>query len=155
MTDDDVLDAISQIKMHKSDSCGLFSEHLKSSASAISESLAVFFTTILRHGYMPKAFRDCVLIPIPKGSKDASCSKNYRAIALASSLSKVLERVLLLKYQSFFVYSSSLQFGFKSGYSTTLCTGMINNIVSSQYFYAPLPSFTHSLVTTICLGTNI
>ena len=79
------------------------SEHLKSSASAISDSLAVFFTTILRHGYMPKAFRDCVLVPIPKGSKDASCSKNYRAIALASSWSKVLERVLLLKYQSFFV----------------------------------------------------
>ena len=124
-----MLDAISQIKMHKSDSCGLSSEHLKSSASAISDSLAVFFTTILRHGYMPKAFRDCVLVPIPKGSKDASCSKNYRAIALASSLSKVLERVLLLKYQSFFC-SSSLQFGFKSGYSTTLCTGMIKNIVS-------------------------
>ena len=129
VTEDDVLDAISQIKMHKSDSCGLSSEHLKSSASAISDSLAVFFTTILRHGYMPKAFRDCVLVPIPKGSKDASCSKNYRAIALASSLSKVLERVLLLKYQSFFC-SSSLQFGFKSGYSTTLCTGMIKNIVS-------------------------
>ena len=102
VTEDDVLDAISQIKTHKSDSCGLSSEHLKSSASA-NDSLAVFFTTILRHGYMPKAFRDCVLVPIPKGSKDASCSKNYRAIALASSLSKVLERVLLLKYQSFFV----------------------------------------------------
>ena len=119
VTEDDVLDAISQIKMHKSDSCGLSSEHLKSSASAISDSLAVFVTTILRHGFMPKAFRDCVLVPIPKGSKDASCSKNYRAIALASSLSKVLERVLLLKYQSFFC-SSSLQFGFKSGYGSVL-----------------------------------
>ena len=103
VTEDDVLDAISQIKMHKSD-----------------------FTTILFHGYMPKAFRDCVLVRIPKGSKDGSCSKNYRAIA---SLSKVLKRVLLLKYQSFFC-SSSLQFGFKSGYSTTLWTGMIKNIVS-------------------------
>ena len=128
VTDDDVLDAISQIKMHKSDSCSLSSEHLKSPASAISDSLAVFFTTILRHGYMPKAFRDCILVPIPNGSKDASYSKNYRAIALASSLSKVLERVLLLQYQSY--CSSSLQFGFKSGYSATLCTGMIKNIVS-------------------------
>ena len=91
VTEDDVLDAISQIKIHKSGSCGLSSEHLKSSASAISDSLAVFFTTILRHGYMPKAFRDCVLVPIPKGSKDASCSKDYQAIALASSLRKVLE----------------------------------------------------------------
>ena len=64
VTEDDVLDAISQIKMHKSDSCGLSSEHLKSSASAISDSPAVFFTTILRHGYMPKAFHNCVLVPI-------------------------------------------------------------------------------------------
>ena len=126
MTEDDVLDAISQIKMHKSDSCGLSSEYLKSSASAISDSLVCFSP---QSYVMPKAFRDCVLVPIPKGSKDVSCSKNYRAIALASSLSKVLERVLLLKYRSFFC-STSLQFAFKSGYSTTLCTGMIKNIVS-------------------------
>ena len=129
VTEDDVLDAISQIKMHKSDSCGLSSEHLKSSASAISDSLAVFFTTILRHGYMPKAFHDSVLVHKPKGNKDASSSKNYRAIVLASSLSKVIEIVLLLKCQSYFC-NSSLKFGFKSGYSTTLCTDMIKNIVS-------------------------
>ena len=133
MTEDDVLDGISQIKMHKSDSCGLSSEHLKSSASAISDSLAVFFTTILCHGYMPKAFHDSVLVHIPKGNKDASSSKNYRAISLASSLSKVIERVLLLKYQSY-ICSNSLQFGFKTGYSTTLCTGMIKNILS-RYIY--------------------
>ena len=116
--------------MHKSDSCGLSSENLKSSASAISDSLAGFFTTILRRGYMPKAFRDCVLVPIPKGNKDASSSKNYRAIALASSLRKVLERVLLLKYRSYFC-SSSLQFGFKCGYSITLCTGTIKTLFHS------------------------
>ena len=28
-------------------------------------------------------------------------------------------------------------------------------LLSSQPFYPPLPSFTHFLVTTICLGTNI
>ena len=43
MTEDDVQDAINQIKMHKSDSCGLSSENIKSSASAISDSLAVLF----------------------------------------------------------------------------------------------------------------
>ena len=43
VTEDDVLEVISQIKMHKSDSCGLSSEHIKYSASAISDSFAVFF----------------------------------------------------------------------------------------------------------------
>ena len=39
-------------------------------------------------------------------------------IALASSVSKVLERVILSKYEMYFC-SNPLQFGFKPGYSTT------------------------------------
>ena len=72
------------------------------SSAVIAEPLAIFFTAILRHGYMPKCFRDCVILPIPKGNKDTTCSQNYRPIALASSLSKVLERLILMKYESFF-----------------------------------------------------
>ena len=78
---------------------------------------------------MPKCFRDCVILPIPKGNKDTTCSQNYRPIALASSMSKVLERLILMKYESFF-YSNSLQFGFKPGFSTTLCTATVKNVVS-------------------------
>ena len=44
-------------------------------------------------------------------------------------MSKVLERLILTKYEDFF-FSNPLQFGYKSGYSTTLCTGMIKNVVS-------------------------
>ena len=47
-------------------------------------------------------------------------------------LSKVLESVIT--EISVIFCSNSLQFGFKSGYSTTLCTGMIKNIVS-QYIH--------------------
>ena len=50
----------------------------------------VDFTDNIRHGYLPQCLSDCVLVPIPKGSKDPSCSLNYRAVALASSVSKVL-----------------------------------------------------------------
>ena len=46
---------------------------------------------------MPKCLRDCVLVPIPKSGKDASCSENYCPIALASTLSKVLEHIILEK----------------------------------------------------------
>ena len=78
---------------------------------------------------LPQCLSDCVLIPIPKGSKDPSCSQNYRAVALASSVSKVLEHLIIKKYSSYFC-TSSLQFGFKPGYSTTLCTGVVKNVVS-------------------------
>ena len=70
--------------------CGVTSEHLKVASPVIPDSLASLFTAILCHGYMPKCLRDNVIIPIPKGQKDASLTDNYRPIALASSLSKIL-----------------------------------------------------------------
>ena len=50
-------------------------------------------------------------------------------IALASSISKLLEHVIFAKYSSF-PYSHPLQFGFKAGSSTSLCTGLVKNVVS-------------------------
>ena len=78
---------------------------------------------------MPQLICDSTLVPIPKNNKVASVSANYHPIALSSMLSKVLERLILNKYAEFFS-SSHLQFGFKSGSSTTLCAGMVKNIVS-------------------------
>ena len=71
---DDVVEALCQLKLKKSDPWRVSSEHLKFASPVISEPLAIFFTAVLRHGYIPQTFRDCVLIPIPKGSKDASSS---------------------------------------------------------------------------------
>ena len=74
---------------------------------------------------MPTCIRDCILVPIPKGQKDASRSDNYRSIALAPSISKILEWVILSQYSDAFV-TSDLQFGFKRVMSTSLCTGFIS-----------------------------
>ena len=77
------------------------------------------------------------LDPIPKGSKDASKSSNYRPIALSSNFSKILERVILSLYQPFFS-TSVLQFGFKPGHSTTLCSAMVKNVVSRYHNGSPV-----------------
>ena len=82
---------------------------------------------------MPKCFRDSVLVPIPKSGKNLSISDNYHPISLASSLSKILYLIILDKY-SHYLLSNQLQFGFKSGSSTSLCTGLVNNIVSRYIF---------------------
>ena len=123
------MEAISQLKSHKTDDSGDSTNHLKLASPAISKTLALFFSSKLHHDYMPNSCRDCVLVPISKENIDASCSHNYSPIALSSNLSKVLERLLLLKYEKFF-FSNQLQFGFKPGYSTMLCTGMIKNVIS-------------------------
>ena len=126
---EDVLSVLESLKPGKTDSDRVSSNHLKFALPVIAESVASFFTAILRHGYMPKSFRDCVVIPIPKSCNDLASSENYRPISLASCFSKALERIILDQYSSFF-FSHPLQFGFKCGSSTSLCTGIVKCVVS-------------------------
>ena len=62
-----------------------------------------------------------------------TCSDNYRPIALAPTLSKVLEWCILLIYGDSFS-TSPLQFGFKPGMSADMCTGLIKNVISRYCF---------------------
>ena len=61
--------------------------------------------------------------------KYPSCSENYRPITLASTLSKVVEHIILQKY-GYLLSSNKLQFGFKSGSSTTQCTALMKMVIS-------------------------
>ena len=124
VSDDDIIQAIHLLKSGKSDILGLSSEHLKYACPAIVEGLSIFFTACLRHGFLPHSILDCVIVPVPKSGENASCSQNYRPITLASTLSKVIEQFILLKFGSY-LHSSHLQYGFKAGSSTTLCTAFI------------------------------
>ena len=129
VSEDDIPDAIYQLKTHKSDAFGVTTKHLKFAVPVITKHLSSFLTSILRHGYMPQSFRDSVLVPVPKRNKDASNSSNYRPIALSSTFSKIIERSILINYESFFS-TSPLQFGFKPGHSTSLCTATVKNEIS-------------------------
>ena len=126
-----ITESLSSLGRDKCDSSDLSSNHFIIAAPVISGFLAQYFTVVLRHGYMPIALRNCALKPIPKPHKDRSNSDNYRPIALAPNLSKVLERAILLC--SFLCPPIfSLQFGFKSGFSTDLCTGLLKCTVSKH-----------------------
>ena len=59
-------------------------EYLIFASSALITPLADYFSSLVRHGFMPHCFQDCVLIPVPKKNKDATCSSSYHPIALAS-----------------------------------------------------------------------
>ena len=88
---------------------------------------------MIRHGYVSSAIRNCVLQPLLKPGKDACESDSYRPIALAPTLSKVFEWCILIVCNSAF-FTSPLQFGFKNGYSTAFCTGLIKNVISHYVF---------------------
>ena len=127
--EDDVLEALSHLKTGKSDGDGVSAEHVIFATSALISLLAVYFTSLVRYGFMPSCLRDCVLIPVPKKNKDVTSSSSYRPIALASSISKILEHLILTKFSSY-LHTSPLQFGFKPGFSTSLCTSVVKNIIS-------------------------
>ena len=74
-----------------------------------------------------------VLVPIIKDKSGKINSKdNYRPIAIASTLSKLLE-ILLLERLSNFMLTSSHQFGFKAKHSTDACIYVLKEAVD---FYA-------------------
>ena len=134
-----VTEARSHLKFDKSDGTVLNSNHFICAASVLSTCLSKLFTAMLRHGHVTKSLRECVMQPIPKPKKDASVSDNYRSIALAPTLRKVFEWCILIKFHGAFA-TSSLQFGFKPGVSTDLCTGLIKN-VTARYCYNGSPVY--------------
>ncbi len=121
--------AIGKLKRGKSDGGSLVSDHVIEALPLITQFLAQLFTALMRHGFMPSAFRDVLIQPIPKGSKDPSISSNYRGISLASSLSKVIEWSILLTWNCYFS-TCELQFGLKPAFSTTLCSGVLKALVN-------------------------
>ena len=118
-----VSEALSHLKSNKSDGTSLMSNHFIFASTSLVHLLSKLFTAMLRHGYVPKSLRDCVLQPILKPGKDPSDSDSYRPIALAPTLSKIFEWTILIDHRSEFS-ASSLQFGkFKQGLSTQALYG--------------------------------
>ena len=124
-----VSEALLHLKSNKSDGTSLMSSHFILASTSLVHLLSKLFTAMLCHGYVPKSLRDCVLQPILKPGKDPSDSDSYRPIALAPTLSRIFEWTILIDHRSAFS-TSSLQFGFKQGLSTQLCTGLIKNVIA-------------------------
>ena len=80
--------------------------------------LALCMSSFLVHGFLPDEMMAVALVPIIKSKSGRIMSKdNYRPIALASIVSKVLEKILLNRLY-IFLDTCSNQFGFKKKHST-------------------------------------
>ena len=65
---------------------------------------------------------ETTIVPIVKNkSGNLTDSNNYRPIALATIVSKILEPVLLMKWSDY-LNSCDNQFGFKSSHNNDLCS---------------------------------
>ena len=83
-----------------------------------------------RHNYIPQIIINTVLIPILKNKlKPATESDNYRPIAIATSMSKLFELVILNKCEML-LSTTPNQFGFKKKHSTDMCIYSLKEIIN-------------------------
>ena len=96
VTINDVRDAVNKLDCNKS--CGaddIYAEHLKYASEKIYTLLSMCFTGFFVHGFLPESMLTVVLVPIIKNKAgNINSINNYRPIALASILSKVIENII-------------------------------------------------------------
>ena len=90
--------------------------HLPNRAIA---ALTRLLNAILRLGYFPQAWKEGLVIMLPKPGKNPRLPENYRSITLLCATSKLFEKLLLPLLQAH-LQTRPEQFGFRSEHSTTV-----------------------------------
>ena len=89
---------------------------------------------MIRYGIANELINKSVIKPIPKNmQKSLSVSSNYRAISKNSIISKIIDNIILLQIKDKLI-TSSYQFAYKEGYSTSLCSFLVAETI--QYYKA-------------------
>ena len=111
---EEVMHAIEKLDLNKAcGSDGICSEHLKYASNVLVPLLAMCFTSFISHGFLPESMLSVVLVPVIKDKAGKISSKdNYRPIALASVISKLVE-VIMLDRIEMYMNTNPNQFGFK------------------------------------------
>ena len=127
---EDVFEAISAMKDGKSsDDDRLSAEHFKNGPLILFIKLASLFNHMLAHGHVPKQFRFGTITPIIKDKHgNQGDVNNYRGITISPIISKIFERILKQLFSDV-LGSSSYQFGFKGGQSTSHALFCLNKTI--------------------------
>ena len=122
---------VKRLKAGKGDGAyGFTSDHIINGTNRFYYMLSVLFNLMIIHGYTPYDLLKSTIVSIPKDSKASlSSSDNYRGISLFNSICKLLDHVILYLYKDQ-LQASDMQFGFKEGHSTTMCSLIYQEVVS-------------------------
>ena len=121
----------SKLKINKSDGLtGSSSDHFVYAPHRFAVLFTMLINVMLVHGYMPDDMLASVLVPIPKDPRASlTNSGNYRAIALYSSMGKIVDVLISDRYSNQLM-TSNAQFAFKKCHSTSMCTALVKEVVS-------------------------
>ena len=126
----DVQGAVAKLKGGKAPGWDLLcTDHLMHLGANVLGGLSVLFNVMMNHSVLPSEFTYSLLAPLVKDKSGALDDRsNYRAIALSTTLSKILELILVERMAPFLV-TGDAQFGFKANHSTTLATYVLKETV--------------------------
>ena len=82
--------------------------------------LLALFNKCWREGTVPQAWKDAIVVPVPKANKPRRVVSSYRPVSLTSHLGKLYERFMLERLQLFIQQKNLLlkyQAGFRKGRS--------------------------------------
>ena len=126
----EVQEGIRSLKPGKYDGdIGLCSDHVLNGGIKLCVYLCILFNIMCKHSHVPQCILLATITPIPKPGLSNSISSNYRGIALASCLGKIVDKIILMKYTAK-LQTSELQFGFKKGASTDLCSWVFKETIN-------------------------
>ena len=92
----------------------VYAEHLKYCSRRVLPLLAMCISALFIYGFLPDSMLSVILVPVIKDKcRKINDSDNYRPIALASVISKVVEKILLNRMSDLLITTSN-QFGFKN-----------------------------------------
>ena len=98
-----VKEAIKELSINKS--CGLdgiTAEHLKYASERLIYLLSMAITGFFVHGFLPESMLSVLIVPVIKDKAGNINSKdNYRPIALASIISKIVETIMLNRMETY------------------------------------------------------
>ena len=127
---EEVTRAIEKLDLNKAcGSDGICSEHLKYSSNILVPLLAMCFTSFFSHGFLPETMLSVMLVPVIKDKAGKISSKdNYRPIAFASVISKLVEVIMLDRIEMYMITNPN-QFGFKRKHGTDQCIYVLKEII--------------------------
>ena len=84
----------------------------------------------MKHGHYAEDILVSSIVSLQRDARwDSCCSDDYRWIALTSAINKVVDWVIQLKHKSN-PRSGELQFAYKEGHATVLCTLALKEVVN-------------------------
>ena len=127
---DIVRSCVNKLKHCKNDGdMGFNSSHLLYGSALYFERLASLINAMFVHGHIASILLQATIISIPKNLSKSLCDdNNYRGIALCSSISKLVDLIVMARNEDA-LQLSDMQCAFKAGHSTSTCTYVVKEVV--------------------------